>query len=229
MTGKKAGWSVLGISVGAACIASSVAIARVQAAQPEARIWSFEDDSVNGLPSGFSFSRTGEGRLGKWLVTAAQDAPSGANVLAQVDEDATDFRFPLAVADEPLLRNFRLSVKCKPVSGAVDQACGVVFRYQDVNNYYVTRANALEENVRLYHVVEGRRGQFAGWNGTVKTGVWQELKVEVRDNHLLVFWDGKKVIDAHDETFAQAGKVGVWTKSDSITYFDALTVEPLKP
>jgi len=148
-------------------------------------------------------------------------------VLAQVDADATDYRFPVAVASEPELRDVRLSVKCKPVSGEVDQACGLVFRYQDENDYYVTRANALEHNIRLYHVVHGNRQQFATWNGTVATGVWHELKVEAQGDHLLVFWDGQQIMDAHDQTFSQAGKVGVWTKADSVTYFDDLRVEPL--
>ncbi len=83
-------------------------------------------------------------------MQAAPDAPSAPNVLAQVDADATDFRFPVAVADGPGLRDVRVSVKCKPVSGAVDQACGVVWRYRNASNYYLARANADENNVRLY-------------------------------------------------------------------------------
>ena len=113
--------------------------------------WDFEGGRENEAPMGFSFARTGSGRVGHWVITTAADAPSGTHVLAQVDADATDFRFPVAVANKPSLADVRLSVKCKPMAGTVDQVCGLVFRYQDDKNYYVTRANALEGNVRLYH------------------------------------------------------------------------------
>ncbi len=167
--------------------------------------------------------------MGQWILKAESDAPSGRQVLAQVDEDATDFRFPLAVADAPSLADLRLSVKCKPVSGAVDQACGLVFRYQDEHTYYLARANALEHNVRLYRVVNGRRQQFADWSGAVARGVWHELRVEARGDRFIVFWDGQQIMNAADTTFGKAGKVGVWTKADSVTYFDDLTLDPLVP
>src|SRR5215468_6538515 len=188
------------------------------------KTWTFDADKPDTPPAGFSFARTGKGAEGKWLVKAVPDAPSPRNVLAQTDGDTTDYRFPVAVADAPVLKDLRLSVKCKPVAGKGDQGCGLVFRYTDADNYYVTRANALEDNVRLYHVVKGRRVQFAGWNGKVKSGVWHDLAVEAVGNHFEVSFDGKKVIDAKDETFADAGRVGVWTKADSIIYFDDLSV-----
>jgi len=149
------------------------------------------------------------------------------HVLTQTDADPTDYRFPVAVADAPILKDLRLSVRCKPVSGQVDQAAGLVFRYQDENNYYVTRANALEGNVRLYKVVNGQRQQFADWNGPVTAGVWHEYRVEAKADHLEVFWDGQKVISADDKTFQKAGLVGVWTKADSMTCFDDMSVESL--
>lgn len=101
-----------------------------------------------------------------------------------------------------------------------------MFRYRDENNYYITRANALENNIRLYRVVNGRRQQFAGWDGKVTSVVWHTYEVEAQGDHFQVFWDGQKVIDARDETFSGAGKVGVWTKADSVTYFDDLKIEP---
>jgi hypothetical protein len=153
-------------------------------------------------------------------------APSGAHVLAQLDQDDTDYRFPIAVADTPLMRDGSVSVRCKPVSGRVDQACGLVFRYRDADNYYVARANALENNVRLYHVLKGDRQQFAGWNGSVSTGHWHSLRVNAKGDYFEVYWEDKKVINAHDSTFSEPGKVGVWTKADSVTYFDDLEVSP---
>src|SRR6266496_2830872 len=200
----------------------------VAAAQDSAKTWDFQGDKVDEAPAGFSFGKTGQGRPGKWVVRTDPSAPAGDHVLAQVDADDTDYRFPVAVADAPVLKDLRVEVRCKQVSGKTDQACGLVFRYQDENNYYVTRANALEDNVRLYQVVKGRRRQFAGWDGKVARQAWHALAVEARGNRFQVFFDGKPVIDAKDDTFKDAGKVGVWTKADSVTYFDALSVKPLQ-
>lgn len=200
----------------------------VAAAQEDGmKTWDFQSDKVDEAPAGFSFGKTGKGRPGKWVVRIDPSSPAGDRVLAQVDTDDTDDRFPVAVADAPLLKDVRLEVRCKPVSGKVDQACGLVFRYRDENNYYLTRANALEDNVRLYHVVDGRRRQFGGWNGKVAGQTWHTLAVEARGNRFQVHFDGKPVIDAHDDTFKEAGKVGVWTKADSVTHFDALSAKPL--
>lgn len=192
------------------------------------RAWSFDGDSADAAPAGFRFARTGSGAPGRWVVRSEADAPSKPNVLAQLDADATDFRFPITVADEPFLRDLRLSVRCKMVSGKIDQACGLVFRYQDENNYYVTRANTLENNVRLYHVKNGRRQQIASADGAVAAGAWHDYRVEARGDHIEVFWDGARLLDHRDSTFPGAGKVGVWTKADSVTYFDDLTVSPVE-
>lgn len=194
----------------------------------KSRQWTFDADSVHRAPAGFSFGKTGQGQAGHWVVQAESNAPSTPHVLAQLDPDDTDYRFPLAIADEPVLRDVRVAVRCKPVSGKVDQACGIVFRYQDDQNYYITRANPLEDNIRLYRVVNGSRQQFAGWNGPVRTGVWHELIAEARGDHFTVYWNGQEVIQADDQTFPSAGKVGLWTKADSIIYFDNLRVEWLE-
>jgi hypothetical protein len=176
----------------------------------------FEADKANAPPVGFSFGRTGGGKEGRWLVQAATDAPSAPNVLAQVDADPTDNRFPVAVVESSAFKDVRLSVSCKPLSGAVDQACGLVWRFKDANNHYLVRANALEGNVRLYHVKDGGRAQFASWSGKVATKVWHKLAVEAKGDRFVVTFDGKQILDAKDSTFTDAGKVGVWTKADSI-------------
>jgi hypothetical protein len=188
-----------------------------------AETWNFDANVVGGPPQQFSFDLTGNGRPGRWVVQAAGDAPSAGNVLAQLDTDDTDYRFPVAVADDVKFGDVVATVRCKPVSGKVDQACGLMFRYQDENNYYLTRANALEDNVNLYHVKDGKRRTIIGWRGKVASGTWHELGIEARGDHIVVSFDGSKVIDTHDQTFTQSGKVGVWTKADSVTYFDDLT------
>ena len=185
-------------------------------------IFNFDSDTPGQPPKGFEFGLTGKGKPGKWVVQTVDDAPSGKNVLMQTDGDTTDYRFPIAYTG-PELKDLRLSIKCKPISGKGDQGCGIVWRLEDANNYYIARANALEDNVHLYHTVNGRRVKFAGWNGKVTSGVWHDLAMEMAGNHIQVFFDGKKVIDDHDDTFKDAGKFGVWTKADSIVQFDDLT------
>jgi hypothetical protein len=167
--------------------------------------------------------------VGHWAVRAVPDAPSTPNVLAQDDDDGTDYRFPVAVEDSLSFGDASVSVRCKPVSGRVDQACGIVWRYRDENNYYLARANALEDNVRFYYVQDGRRHEVEGWNGKVSSGVWHQLRADMRGDHVEVYFDGTKVIDAHDSRFSMPGRVGVWTKADSRTLFDDLTASPLGP
>jgi hypothetical protein len=189
--------------------------------------WNFDSDKTDAPPAGFSFGRTGQGKEGRWVVVAASDAPSKPNVLVQQDADSTDYRFPVAAVDGTSFKDVKLSVACKPISGKVDQGCGLVWRYTDPNNYYLTRANALEDNVRLYHVKDGNRIQFAAWNGKVASKQWHKLRVEAKGDHFEVWFDEKKVLDAKDSTFSNAGKVGVWTKADSVIQFDDLTASPL--
>ncbi len=189
--------------------------------------WDFEGDAVGGAPQGFTFGRTGKGSPGRWTVRTDPTAPAGPHVLTQVDADATDNRMPVALADAPVLDDLRVEVRCKPVWGVEDQACGLVFRAQGEKDYYVARANALEDDVRLFAVVGGERRQLAAWKGKVAADAWHSLAVEARGPSIQVSWDGKPVIQANDGTLARAGRVGLWTKSDSLTYFDALVVTPL--
>ncbi len=162
-----------------------------------------------------------EGSESKWVVLSDPTAPSKPNVVAQTSTDQTDYRFPLLIADERSFQDLDLSVKFKAVSGSIDRAGGLVFRL-DPNNYCIVRANALENNYRLYHVVNGRRSQFAGANLKVTSGEWHELRVEAAGNKITCYYDGNKKIEATDDTFKDAGKVGLWTKADSVTYFDDL-------
>jgi hypothetical protein len=186
--------------------------------------YNFDSGNAGTMPAKFHGARTGQGTEGKWLVVADATAPSKPNVVAQTSPDTTDYRFPLLIADEGSFKDLELSVRFKAVSGEVDRAGGLVFRLKDANNYYMVRANALEDNYRLYHVVAGNRRQFAGANFKVTSGEWHELKVECVGNKIICYYDGVKKIEATDDTFKDAGKVGLWTKADSVTYFDDLRV-----
>jgi hypothetical protein len=118
-----------------------------------------------------------------------------------------------------------LSVRARPISGNVDQGFGLVWRYRDANNYYVTRCNADEDNCTIYHVVKGSRQSFQNKSVKVAKNTWHTLKVEAAGNHFVVTYDGQKVLDATDDTFKEGGKVGLWTKADSVIQFDDLAVE----
>ena len=187
-------------------------------------IYNFDSDPVGQMPGKFHSARTGQGSDSKWAVMSDPSAPSKPNVVAQTSTDKTDYRFPLLIADDGEFRDLDISVKFKAVSGSVDQAGGLVFRLKDANNYYIVRANALEDNYRIYHVVNGRRIQFAGANFKVSSGTWHELRVEATGNKFICYYDGAKKIEATDDTFKDAGKVGLWTKADSVTYFDDLKI-----
>src|SRR5713101_3863810 len=204
--------------------ASQPEIAAPQQSAGASFTYNFDSDAVGAMPAKFHSARTGKGAEGKWVVMADLTAPSRPNVVAQTSADTTDYRFPLLIADEGSFNDLELSVKFKAVSGEVDRAGGLVFRLKDANNYYIVRANALEDNYRLYHVVAGNRRQFAGANFKVTSGEWHELRVECVKNKIICYYDGVRKIEATDDTFKDAGKIGLWTKADSVTYFDDLKV-----
>ncbi len=190
----------------------------------EPRTFSFDGDAVGAAPAGFEFARTGSGADGKWVVEADKDKPAN-RVLAQSSADPTDYRFPIAVVKDGTYRDVTLSVRARPISGNVDQGFGLVWRYRDANNYYVTRCNADEDNCTIYHVVKGSRRAFQNKGIKVATNTWHTLKVEAAGNRFVVTYDGQKVLDATDDTFKGGGKVGLWTKADSVIQFDDLAVE----
>ena len=165
-------------------------------------------------------------------MVADPTAPSNPNVLAQLSDDATNYRFPLAIVEKANYRDVVLSVRFKAISGIRDQGAGLVWRFRDANNYYIVRANALENNVVLYKVQEGKRISLVP-KGTpektygVKTNVpgnaWNQLSVEVKGNLSTVSLNGQKLFEVEDNTFTEAGKIGLWTKADSVIYFDDFT------
>jgi hypothetical protein len=189
----------------------------------------FSDDAVGEAPKGFEFGHTAKaGAPGKWVV----QAEGGNKYLAQVDPDSTRSRFPVAVVSDVTAADVDLSTRFKPVSGRVDQAAGLVWRFQNEDNYYIVRANALENNVVLYKVEKGKRtdlpvkgeGRTYGKKAQVPSGQWSTLRVVAAGPRFEVFFNGSKLYEVEDTTFTQPGKVGVWTKADSVTQFDDITI-----
>jgi hypothetical protein len=197
-----------------------------------AQTFDFNKDNAGEPPKGFSTALTGQGKAGVWVVTKDDASPNQGNVLAQTDADATSYRFPLCVQEGVTAKDADISVKFKPVSGKKDQAAGIVWRYRDKDNYYIVRANALENNVVLYKVQNGKRedlplkgeGRTYGKKTPVPKNQWSELRVTAKGNLFTVWLNGQKLYEVEDGTFTEPGKVGLWTKADSVTYFDDLKV-----
>ena len=187
----------------------------------------FAAAEVGQAPKDFETALTGKGTPGRWEVVTDTTA-DGGKALAQVSTDATDYRFPLLIRTPSAPADVEATIRFKAVSGKVDQAGGLAVRLLDHNNYYVVRANALENNVRLYRVVGGRREEFAGTNVKVTAGEWHTLSLRARGNQFTVSYEGKELFAAKDDRFGSPGKVALWTKADSVTRFDRLEINPLQ-
>lgn len=183
----------------------------------------FDDMKAGAPPPAWTATQTGSGSA-KWSVEKDDSAPSKPNVLKQSGQ-AT---FPVCIKDDTSLRDGFVEVKFKPVSGKEDQTGGVIWRAKDLNNYYIARPNALEGNVVLYKTVNSKRSSLDiverkggyGVKEPVTSGQWHTLRVEFSGNKFRLTFDGKHLFDVEDTTFTDAGKVGVWTKADSVTLFD---------
>ena len=181
----------------------------------------FDNFATGAPPPGWTATKTGSGNP-KWTIERDDSAPSKPNVLKQSGE-AT---YPVCIKDDTGLKDGFVEVKFKALSGKEDQAGGVIWRAKDSNNYYVARANALEDNVTIYHTVNGRRTEKKRTAMKVASNAWHTLRVDFQGNHFTVTLDGKKAFDWDDATFKNAGKVGVWTKADSVTLFDDFSYGP---
>ena len=211
-------------------VSSAIVCGAVAVIFAETRTLTFDDGVAGQPPEGFAFGLTKkEGAPGRWLIQQEGDA----KYLAQLEADATRRRFPVAVLADVSAADVDLSVRFRPVSGQVDRAAGLVWRYQNEDNYYIVRANALENNVVLYKVQDGTRtdlalkgeGRTYGKSAAVPAGQWSTLRIVAAGPLFEVYYDGSKLYEVEDTTFDQPGRVGVWTKADSVTHFDDLTVK----
>jgi hypothetical protein len=177
-------------------------------------------------PSGFTFARTGRGGDGDWRIVEDPTALAG-RAIEQSSTDRTDYRFPLAIHDSLSAANLNVELRFKAVGGKIDQAGGIAVRLEDPDNYYVARANALEDNVRFYRVVHGRREQLGGADLRVTANEWHTLGLRVEGERFTVSYDGNTLFSVSDSTFTEAGGVALWTKADSVTRFDQVKITPL--
>src|SRR5262245_1541948 len=183
----------------------------------------FETDRIGAVPNGWTATLTGTGNS-KWTVEDDQTAPSKSRVLKQSGR-AT---YPLLLKEDSSIKDGFIEIKFKAIAGSEDRAAGMVWRAKDADNYYVVRANALEDNVVLYKTVNGNRSalDIVGRKGGYGIGVpvpanqWHSLRVDFSGNRFRVLYNGKQLFEVEDSTFGGAGKVGLWTKADSVTLFD---------
>src|SRR5438876_6831956 len=171
----------------------------------------FDDMKAGMQPPGWTATQTGSGTA-KWSVEKDASAPSKPNVLKQSGQ-AT---FPVCIKNDTKIQDSFVEVKFKPVSGKEDQAGGVIWRARDPDNYYIARANALEDNVCIYHTIKGKRTEKKRTTMKVASGEWHTLRVDFSDNHFTVTFNGKKALEWDDKTYTEPGMVGVWTKADSV-------------
>lgn len=189
-----------------------------RSAEPnKATRWTFDGERAGRVPAGATVF------AGSWSVRGEPDAPSAPNALCQTGYAD----YPALSLSDKIYGDVTVRARFKPVSGNSDRAAGILFRIQDKDNYYILRANALEDNVNIYRYVGGVRRVIKESSAKVTSGIWQELRVEVKGSHIRGFLNGKPVVEADDGTF-KAGKTGLWTKSDSVTCFDDVQVDAAK-
>jgi len=185
--------------------------------QGDPRIWNFDQDKAGGLPSGF------EVLSGHWTVTPDPAAPSPPHIVAQV---ATKETWPGVVVKDGEFKNAVIEVKFKTVSGKDEQAAGIIFRCKDSKNFYVLRADAIEDNVALLKFSKGMQAQLKKKRVQIKSGMWYSLRVTAVGPLIRAYLNGKPLFSVSNKSYPK-GKVGLWTKADSVVYFDDFSVKPL--
>jgi hypothetical protein len=201
----------------------------------EERVIDFNQYPLDKSPPGFRSLLAGGGKPGDWRVIADEtlpaapasttNAPSGSKVLAQLSQDGTDERFPMLIPSQESYGDFTLTTRFKMVDGLFEQMAGIAFRIQDTNNYYYVRASALGKgSFRFIKVVNGQRALPIGQEGEIQKGVWHDLKIEAKGNHMSFLLDGREIIPSLTDNSFVAGNIGFWTKSDAVSYFGRTTI-----
>lgn len=195
-------------------------------ARPQAM--TFRMDDLGKVPAGWESAHTGTGGGGVWKVETDATTPDKSGLALAQTGQSPGAVFNLCLADAPRLLNLELAVALKPVAGEKDQGGGLVWRCRDANNYYITRYNPLEENFRLYKVVDGKRIQLATQEGVKAVEGWRTIQIKHTGSAIECDLDGKKMLTAKDDTLPTAGRVGLWTKADAQTRFAALAYRRVK-
>ena len=190
--------------------------------------WDFDREQPGILPGEFSIGTLFDGRpAGDWQVLATDRAKSPPHVLAQLMAKGAEHAYKVTLVKGTVASDLTLQVSFLPIQGNADMGGGLIWRAADDRNYYLTRANPLEQNIRVYRVVKGIRHLLQNFDQTITVKQWHTLRVTHQGCRVNIFYDDKQVFDLCDETF-HAGMIGLWTKSDAVTYFDDLQLQHVK-
>jgi hypothetical protein len=193
------------------------------------RDFRFTKDDLGKVPAGWKADKTGKGEGSVWKLVADDTAPSKTGFALAQTAESPGAMFNLCVVEDTNLKDVEAIVSFKAMKGEKDQGGGLVWRYQDADNYYVARVNPLENNFRVYKVVGGKRSkEFQDAEVKMKAGEWHTLKIKQMGDHIECFLDDKKYLDVKDDAITKAGKVGLWTKADAQTYFDDFRIRTSK-
>ena len=208
-------------------LALGAVVTRAETTAP-APAWNFDREEPGNLPREFSIGTMFDGRpAGDWQVLATDRAKSPPHVLAQLMGKGAEHAYKLVLIKEVIAADLNLEVSFLPIQGRADMGGGLIWRAADDRNYYLARANPLEQNIRVYRVVNGIRHLLENFNQTIDVRQWHTLRVTHRGCRVNIYYDDKQVLDLCDKTF-QAGMIGLWTKSDAVTYFDDLRLQHVK-
>lgn len=207
------------------CWLLALAVSSVVSAAPSSLSWNFDADAPNTLPRDFEVGTLFDGRTaGEWRVVQTEKANSPPHVLGQLQGKGAEHAYKVVLIKGTESSDFDLSVSFLPIAGKADMGGGLIWRAADDRNYYLARANPLEQNLRIYRVVKGVRHMLENFDQIVDVNKWHTLRVVAQECRLQVFYDNKPVFDICDRTF-RGGRVGLWTKSDAVSYFDDLHLQ----
>ena len=208
-------------------LALGAVVAQAETASP-AHVWNFDREQPGTLPSEFSIGTLFDGRpAGDWQVLATDRAKSPPHVFAQVMAKGAEHAYKVVLIKEVMAADLNLEVSFLLIKGQADMGGGLIWRAADDRNYYLARANPLEQNIRVYRVVKGVRHLLQNFDQTIDVRQWHTLRVTHQGCRVNIFYDDKQVFDLCDKTFHD-GMIGLWTKSDAVTYFDDLRLQHLK-
>ncbi len=203
----------------------AVMLSPTPAIASELQVWNFDGDQPEKVPPGFQIGRLFDGRpAGDWQVIATDKATSPPHVLAQLQGKGAEHAYKLVLIQGTESENLDLSVKILPIDGKADMGGGLIWRATDDRNYYLARANPLEQNIRMYRVVNGIRHMIQNFDHVIDVRRWHQLRVRMEGCNIHVFFDERPVFKLCDQTLRK-GRIGLWTKSDAVTHFDDLQLE----
>ena len=220
LSARLTGWCVI--------LTASAVLAVSTLAEDSTRMWNFDGDPPGAIPKGFVVGTLFDGRpAGEWKILKTDRAKSAPQVLAQLMGKGFEHAYKVVLIKSVTASDLDLQVSFLPIEGKADMGGGLIWRAADDRNYYLTRANPLEQNIRIYQVVKGIRHLLQNFDQTIHMNQWHTLHVVTRGCQIQVFYDEKPVFDLCDQTFT-TGRIGLWTKSDAVTYFDDLRLQILK-